>query len=68
MSHIVLNDEQAKIVSEATGCVEIRDDRGRHLGYVFHGFTDDDIAVAKRRLASSEPRYTTQQVLDHLFG
>jgi hypothetical protein len=66
MHHIVVDDQQAKLISEATESVEIRDPRGRHLGYVAHGFTDEDIAIAKERMASDEPRYTTQEVLDHL--
>jgi hypothetical protein len=66
MNHIIVDDQQARIISEATGSVEIRDPQGRHLGYVAHGFTDEDIAIAKQRLASDEPRYTTQEVLDHL--
>ncbi|MBI1904440.1 MAG: hypothetical protein HYS13_25370 [Planctomycetia bacterium] len=66
MPHIVVDDEQAKTISESTGYVEIRDQRGRRLGYVAPGFTEDEIAEAKRRLASDDPRYTTQQVLTHL--
>jgi hypothetical protein len=66
MQHIVVDDQQAKLIAEATEYVEIRDPRGRHLGYVAHGFTDEDIAIAKQRLVSREPRYTTQEVLDHL--
>ena len=66
MHHIVVDDQQAKLISEATESVEIRDPRDRHLGYVAHGFTDEDIAIAKDRMASDEPRYTTQEVLDHL--
>jgi len=66
MHHVVVDDQQAKLISEATENVEIRDPRGRHLGYVAHGFTDEDIAIAQDRLASDEPRYTTQEVLEHL--
>ena len=66
MHHIIVNDQQAKLISEATESVEIRDARGAHLGYVAHGFTDEDIAIAKQRMASSEPRYTTRQVFEHL--
>jgi hypothetical protein len=66
MHHIVVDDQQAKLISDTTESVEIRDARGRHLGYVARGFTDEDIAIAKARLASDEPRFTTQQVLDHL--
>lgn len=66
MQHIVVNDEQARIIRQSSGSVEIRDASGRHLGYIAQGFTDEDIALARQRLASSEPRYTTEQVLDHL--
>lgn len=66
MPHIVVDDQQAKVIFEATESVEIRDRRGKHLGYVAHGFTEEDIAIARRRIASDEPRYTTQEVLDHL--
>jgi hypothetical protein len=66
MSHIVVSDDQARIICAATGNVEIRDQHGNHLGYVAHGFTNDDIAIARRRLASEEPRYTTKEVLEHL--
>ena len=64
--HIVIDDQQAKIIAEATDWVEIRDRNGRHLGYVAHGFTEEDLAVARRRLASGEPRRTTREVLDRL--
>ncbi len=66
MPHIVVDDKQAKIILESAGSIEIRDRSGKHLGYVAHGFTDQDIAIAKLRMASDEPRYTTQQVLDHI--
>jgi hypothetical protein len=66
MPHIVIDEQQAKLISEATGDVEIRDTEGRHLGYVAHGFTDEDIAIAKQRLASDHSRYTTREVLDHV--
>lgn len=64
--HIVVDDRQAKIIAETTACVEIRDRSGKHLGYVAHGFAEEDLAVARRRLASGEPRRTTREVLDHL--
>ncbi len=66
MPHIVIDDEQAKVISESTERVEIRDRDGNHLGYVAHGFDDEDLAIAKDRMASDQPRYTTQEVLDHL--
>jgi hypothetical protein len=66
MKHIVVDDQQAKLISETTETVEIRDPQGRHLGYVAHAFTDEDITIARQRAASKGPRYTTQEVLDHL--
>jgi hypothetical protein len=66
MHHIVVDNQQAKLIFEATESVEIRDQEGRHLGYAAHGFADEDIALANDRLASDQSRHTTQQVLDHL--
>ena len=66
MTHIVVDDEQARIISGSGESIEIRDRNGKHLGYVAHGFTDEDIALAKERMASDEPRYTTQEVLSHI--
>ena len=66
MPHIVVTDEQARLISESAESIEIRDRSGKHLGYVAPGFTDEDIAIAKQRLASDEARYTTQEVLDHI--
>jgi len=66
MPHIIVDDEQARTIVEATESIEIRDRFGRRLGYVAQGFTDEDIAIARQRLDSDEPRYTTGEVIDHL--
>jgi hypothetical protein len=66
MTHIVVDDQQAKLIAECAESIEIRDRKGQHLGYVAHGFTDEDIAIAKLRASSGESRYTTKQVVDHL--
>ena len=66
MPHIIVDDEQARIISESAENIEIRDRSGKHLGYVAHGFTDEDIAIARERMGSDEARYTTQEVLDHI--
>jgi hypothetical protein len=66
MDHIVVGDQQARLILQATETVEIRDARGRHVGYVAHGLTEEDVAIAKQRLASNEPRNSTREVLDHL--
>ena len=63
---IVVDDEQAKVIAQSTDVVEIRNREGRILGYVTHGFTADDVALAQQRLRSEEPRFTTQEVLGRL--
>jgi hypothetical protein len=59
-------DQQAKLISDATDSVEVRDAHGGHLGYLALGFTEEDISIAKHRMASEETRYTTEEVLDRL--
>ena len=66
MAHIVVSDDQARIICHAKGRVEIRDGNGNCLGYVAHGFDDKDVAIARDRLASDQPRYTTTQVIEHV--
>jgi hypothetical protein len=66
MSHIVLDELQANVVLHAKGAVEIRDRNGKHLGYLVHGFTDEDFRIARERAASDEPRYTTEEMLKQL--
>ncbi len=66
MVHIVVDDKQAQIISASAESIEIRDRNGKHLGYVAHGFTGEDIAVAKLRMQSDEPRFSMEQVLDHI--
>ncbi len=73
MSFIVVDDQQRQTILEAKGDVEIRDAQGRYLGHITdsatskdHGFTQADIDLAKKRLASDSPRLTTKQVIEHL--
>ena len=66
MAHIIVDDEQAKLIAESSGHIEIRDRHGKHLGYVLSGFDEADIALAKERRDSNETRYSTQDVLKHL--
>lgn len=66
VSYITVDDEQARIIAEGKQNVEVRDRNGNLLGFVAHGFTDEDIAIAKRRMASDQPRMTTAQLLEHL--
>jgi hypothetical protein len=66
MPHIVLSEEQAKVVASALQPVQVRDAKGTVLGVIPSIWTEEDIAEAKRRLASNGPWYTTEQVLAHL--
>jgi hypothetical protein len=66
MNQIILTDEQAQVVASALKPVPVCDAKGRVLGTIMPIWTEEDIADAKRRLASDEPRYTTAEVLEYL--
>ncbi len=66
MVKIVVTENQAKTITEAKDAIEIVDGRGNRLGFVARPFTGEDVAIARRRAASDEPRRTTEQVLDRL--
>lgn len=66
MPHIILDDEQVRIMAESGEPIELRDRAGKLLGTVWPTVTAEDIAIAKQRLRSDEARYTTREVLDHL--
>jgi hypothetical protein len=66
MTHIVLTDEQAKIVAASTKPVLVRDSKGNVLGFLSPAWTEDDIAEAKKRLSSDTPRLSTAEILAYL--
>jgi hypothetical protein len=66
MIQIVLTDEQAKVVAAALEEVSVCDAGGNVLGFLSPVWTEEDVAEAKRRLASNQPRLTTAEVLAHL--
>ena len=72
MVDVVVNDEQAKQISESKSeDVFVRDTDGRLLGRiqpVYHSsvHTADEIAELEKRLDIPGPRRTTREVLDHL--
>jgi hypothetical protein len=66
MVKIVVTEDQARTISEAKDGVEFVDAAGNRLGFFARPFTDEDIAIARQRAASDEPRRTTQQVIDRL--
>lgn len=66
MVQVVATADQAKLFAEAKGSIEIVDPYGNRLGYFARPFADEDIRIAKERLASNEPRLTTAEVLENL--
>jgi hypothetical protein len=61
MPLIVLTDEQAQVLAQANGLVELRDERGTLLAHASVP-NQDEIAEARRRLASDQPRWPAAQV------
>lgn len=66
MVQIVVTEDQAKAIAESQERIEIVDTAGNRLGFFARPFTDDDVANARKRAASDEPRRTTEQVIDRL--
>lgn len=75
MIDLVVNDEQARLIAEASAPIAVRDQRGRVLGRVVLEMSEDkkacawsadQIAELEQRLDSDGPWYSTQKVLDHL--
>jgi hypothetical protein len=66
MHDIILTEEQSRVAVAALQAVPVRDAKGNVVGTFSPLWTEEEIAEAKQRLASKEPRYTTAQVLEHL--
>lgn len=68
MVDIVVTDEQARAIREASGALRVRDPQGRIICAIAPRLLNgpDEIEVMRHALASNQPRYTTEQVLDHL--
>jgi hypothetical protein len=64
--YIILNDEQAQVVSSAVQPAEVRDGQGNILGVLSPIWTAEDLADAKRIRASDQPWHTTEEVLARL--
>jgi hypothetical protein len=67
MPHIVLTDEQARVIDDANDFIEIRRQDGRVLARIPPDWTPAQIADAKRRAAAPGPRYTGDQI-QSMFG
>jgi hypothetical protein len=71
MADLISSNSQAQIVVATGSAVPVRDETGKLLGYlspVRHDphFSDDDIEAAKAALREPGPRFTIEQVLEHL--
>jgi hypothetical protein len=66
MERIDLTPEQSAKLMNAPRPVAIHDSQGNLIAVVRPTFTDADVAEAERALASDQPRYTFQQVMEHL--
>ena len=66
MVQIVVTSDQAKVLANARDSVEIVDTNGNRLGFFARPFSEQDIAIARHRAASDEPRRTTKQVVERL--
>jgi hypothetical protein len=64
MWHIVLTDEQARILASTPRPVQVRNSQGNIFGEIGPVWRSEDIEEAKRRLASDQPNLTTQQLLE----
>jgi len=63
MNYITLTDQQLDVVSRGRDPIAVRDEQGNLRGYIAVIVTNDEIADAKRALASKTPRYSTAEVL-----
>ena len=66
MVELVVTAEQAKLIAEAQGIVEIVDSHGKRLGYFARRFSDRDIETALARAAAGQSSRTTRDVLERL--
>ena len=66
MVQVVATAEQAKLLAESNECVEFVDANGKRLGTLLRPPSDQDIQIAKDRIAGEGKRYTTEEVVSRL--
>jgi hypothetical protein len=66
MLQITLTAEQTKVVASALKPVQVCDANGNVLGSIAPVWTEEDVADARRRLASDEPRCTIAEMREFL--
>jgi hypothetical protein len=66
MSQLILSQEQSQIVAKSLVPVQVCSPSGEVLGVIEPAVTEEDVAEARKRLASDQPRYRTAEVLEYL--
>ena len=68
MTQIIVDAAQASLIAQSQQSLQVLDPGGKLIGFVRAVEPDEEeqIAIAKERLKSDEPCFTTQEVLDHL--
>jgi hypothetical protein len=66
MVELVVTAEQAELLAEAKGSVEIVDGQGNRLGFFARRFSDPEVNSATVRAAVSQPGRSTAEVLERL--
>jgi len=66
MRDVVVNEELLKAIADSNGEIRFVNAQGEVLGRFEPELTPEELAEIRRRLKSTEPRYTTDQVLARL--
>jgi hypothetical protein len=66
MHDVVVTDDLLKAIAESNGDIRFVNAQGEVLGRFEPELTPEELAEIRRRLKSTEPRYTTDQVLARL--
>lgn len=66
MIKIIAKDELLRELQRTDEVIEFVDANGKRLGTLVRPPSDEDIRIAKERLAGAGKRYTTAEVIDHL--
>jgi hypothetical protein len=66
MVQVVATSDQAKLFAESNECIEMVDANGKLLGTVVRPPSDEDIRIAKLRIAEGGKRHSTDEVVAHL--
>jgi hypothetical protein len=66
MRDIVVSDDLLRAIAESAGEIRFVNARGEVLGRFEPELSAAELEEIRRRLSSSEPRYTTDQVLERL--